>query len=168
MLNKWIVASQSKYYWLLLILLGISLEAVALFYQYGLGEWPCLLCIHVRIWVMAFIIVALLALLFQKHKLINSIFHLITAAIMFALVERSWQLLATERGWTFGSCDMELGVPPWFALDKWFPLVFEVQTSCGYTPQLLFGITMAEALMIMSVMLALVAVILSGASFIRR
>ena len=66
------------------------------------------------------------------------------------LLERSWQVLAVERGWTFGDCDMDLGMPSWFALDKWLPSVFEVQTSCGYTPLILFQISMAEALLVFS------------------
>ena len=35
--------SQSKLYWILLITLGLSLEAAALYYQYVLDEWPCVL-----------------------------------------------------------------------------------------------------------------------------
>ena len=66
-------------------------------------------------------------------------------------------MLGTERGTVFGECSMELGLPAWFALDKWFPLVFEVQASCGYTPELWSGFTMAEALVIIAVLLLLLA-----------
>jgi disulfide bond formation protein DsbB len=142
--------SHGKLYWILLIILGISLEGGALFYQYVLDEAPCVLCIHVRILVLGFVVLAILALLLGNNKWMNRGFHLINTIIMVGLVERSWQTLAVERGWVFGECDMESGLPSWFALDKWFPAVFEVQAACGYSPLIIFNITMAESLMIIS------------------
>jgi disulfide bond formation protein DsbB len=79
------------------------------------------------------------------------------ALLMGGMLERSWQLLGTERGWIFGSCNMDAGLPAWFALDRWFPAVFEVKDACGYTPELLFGVTMAEALLLFSLTLTLLA-----------
>ena len=81
------------------------------------------------------------------------------------LVERSWQVLAVERAWVFGDCDMDLDMPAWFALDKWLPSVFEVQTSCGYTPFVLFEITMAEALLVISIVLLIISSILFVSSW---
>ncbi len=139
--------SQSKSYWALILVGGLAMEAAALYYQYVLGEWPCVLCIHVRIWVFGFILLALLALLIRHSGWGTRIFHLMNSLLMLGFVERSWQVLAIERGWIFGDCTMESGLPTWFALDKWFPLIFEVQTSCGYTPFIIFKISMAEILM---------------------
>ena len=155
---------QGNLYWILLIILGISLVAGALFYQYVLDYSPCVLCIHVRIWVLGFVALAVLALLFDINQWFNRGFHLINTIIMVGLVERSWQTLAVERGWVFGECDMESGLPSWFALDKWFPAVFEVQAACGYTPLILFNITMAEVLMLVSSGLLLVSLALLVAS----
>ncbi len=142
--------SQNKLYWILLITLGLSLEAAALYYQYVLDEWPCVLCIHIRVWISGFIVLAVLALLVGSNRWLTRGLHLVNTVIMAGFVERSWQTLAVERGWVFGDCDMESGLPSWFALDKWFPAIFEVQTACGYTPLILFNITMAEVLMIVS------------------
>ena len=156
--------SHSKLYWILLIILGLSLEGSALYYQYVLDEWPCVLCIHVRIWVLGFIVLAVLALLVGGNRWITRGLHLINTVIMAGLVERSWQTLAVERGWVFGECDMESGLPSWFALDKWFPAVFEVLTACGYTPLIIFNITMAETLMFVSSSLLVVSLVLLVAS----
>ncbi len=159
--------SQSKLYWILLITLGLSLEAAALYYQYVLDEWPCVLCIHIRVWISGFIVLAVLALLVGSNRWLTRGLHLVNTVIMAGFVERSWQTLAVERGWVFGDCDMESGLPSWFALDKWFPAIFEVQTACGYTPLILFNITMAEVLMVVSssllgASLVLLAVSLAG------
>jgi disulfide bond formation protein DsbB len=142
--------SHGKLFWILLIILGISLESVALYYQYVLDESPCVLCIHIRVWIVGFVVLAIAALFIAHNKWLNSGFHLINTGLMVGFVERSWQTLAVERGWVFGECDMESGLPTWFALDKWFPAVFEVQAACGYTPLIIFNITMAEVLMLAS------------------
>ena len=144
-------------YWLMLLVIGVAFECVALFYQYVLDELPCVLCIHVRIWVFALILVSLSALWMRRHRLANLLSHVLTLVIALGLLERSYQLLGTERGFTFSDCGFDLGMPAWFAIDVWFPQLFKVQTSCGYTPELLFGITMAEALMVSSVLLLVLA-----------
>ena len=157
--------SHRKLYWVLLIILGLSLEGSALYYQYLLDEPPCVLCIHVRIWVLGFVVLAILALLVGNNRWVTRGLHLINTVIMVGLVERSWQTLAVERGWVFGECDMESGLPFWFALDKWFPAVFEVLTACGYTPLIIFNITMAESLMLISGALLVASLALLIASF---
>ncbi|MDH3389137.1 MAG: disulfide bond formation protein B [Gammaproteobacteria bacterium] len=157
--------SQQRRYWLFLVLLGIALEGAALYYQYVRDEWPCVLCIQVRIWVVAFTLLGLLAIFFTGFKVAMKVFHGISVVIMFGLLERSWRVLAVERGWIFGDCEMDLGMPAWFALDKWFPWIFEVQTSCGYTPLILFDISLAEVLLVFSVFLSIISAALFVASW---
>jgi len=157
-------------YWLGLLLLGLAMEGVALFYQYRLDYAPCVLCIHVRIWLLGLIALSALALGLRRWRYGAAAMHGLVALLMVGMVERSWQLLATERGWTFGSCNMDAGLPDWFALDRWFPLVFEVKEACGYTPELLFGVTMAEGLLIFSaalLMLALLQAVLTVRGIVR-
>lgn len=148
---------RSGWYWGGLLLLGLLMEGGALFYQYRLDYAPCVLCIHVRIWVLGMIVVAALALWLRRNRNVVLAGHGLVTLMMVGLVERSYQLLGTERGWFFGSCNMDAGLPDWFALDRWFPALFEVKEACGYTPLLPFGISMAEALMVFSVAMVGVA-----------
>jgi len=157
--------SRQRRYWAALVLIGIALEATALYYQYALDEWPCVLCIHVRIWVIAFILVGVIAFFSTRSSLAIRSAHGLNTIIMAGLLERSWRVLAVERGWIFGDCEMDLGMPAWFALDKWIPSLFEVQTSCGYTPLLFFGITMAEVLLVFSGVLLIISAALFFASW---
>ena len=157
--------SGQRRYWAALVLIGIVLEAAALYYQYVLDEWPCVLCIHVRIWVMAFILLGMIAIFCVQSKLAMRFAHGFNVIIMVGLVERSWNVLAVERGWIFGSCELDLGMPAWFALDKWVPSLFEVQTSCGYTPLILFNITMAEVLLVFSALLLIISAAVCFASW---
>ncbi len=160
--------SQHRLYWVALVLSGLALEAGALFYQYVLDEWPCVLCIHVRIWVLAFVLLGILALFFTGSRAAIRGFHAASVIIMLGLIERSWRVLAVERGWIFGDCEMDLGMPAWFALDKWFPWLFEVQTSCGYTPLIAFNISMAEVLLVISAALLLLCSTLFLASWFNK
>ena len=160
LINKLAMTGQSNWYWAGLLLLGIMQEVIALYYQYVLHKLPCVLCIHVRIWVMAMILVAILGLSIRK-KTLRNVAQVFIALISLGLLDRSWQLLGVERGFILGSCSMDPGLPSWFALDKWFPFMFEVQDMCGYTPVLLFGITMAEALLVLSAVLLLLSSILA-------
>ena len=158
--------SQQRLYWVLLALLGVFLEAAALYYQYVRGEWPCVLCIHVRIWVMAMIVVGIVGALYGGSPLVSRLCHLASVGVAIGFAERNYQVLAVERGWVFGDCSMELGMPWWFALDQWAPWIFEVQTSCGYTPYVLFDITMAETLVALSALLLLATIGLFAASWL--
>jgi disulfide bond formation protein DsbB len=164
MLTKLTLISRSSWYWLALVVIGLSFEAIALFYQHVLGEYPCVLCIHVRIWVLALIIVALAGIFVCRIRSLNALAHLSTIIVAFGLLDRAYRLLGTERGFYNGDCGFDLGLPAWFALDDWFPAIFKVETSCGYTPELLFGITMAEALIVISAVLVLVSVTMTSIS----
>jgi len=158
---------KSGLYWLALAVAGVAFEAVALFYQYVLEEMPCVLCIQVRLWMMALIVLSLLALLLRRVGFISRLAHVLTVVVAAGLLERSYQLLGTERGFAVGDCGFDLGLPAWFSPDKWFPAMFEVQTSCGYTPELLFGVTMAEALIVLSALFVLLSVSMATAAILR-
>ena len=160
--------SHSRKYWGFLFVTGIALLAVALFYQHALDYRPCLLCIQVRLWVSLFVIVSFIGFLIANSRVMNFIAHLSVVLIALALVDRSYQLLGTERGFVFGDCGFNLGLPAWFAIDEWLPSVYYVESACGYTPEIIFGITMAEALMLFSVVLLLASVCVFLASFLKR
>jgi disulfide bond formation protein DsbB len=157
---------KQRRYWAFLILAGLALEGGALFYQYVLGEYPCVLCIQVRMLVVAFVLLATVAIFYTESVGAMRFFHGINSLLMGWLVERSWQVLGVERGWIFGDCGMDLGLPDWFALDEWLPEVFEVQTSCGYTPIIIFDITMGECLLVISGALLIISAALFVTSWL--
>lgn len=149
--------SHSKWYWLFYIAAGTSLLTAALYFQFVLEELPCLICIQIRLLISLMIILAVAGLLFRNNRVMNTLTHLSTVFIALSLTERSYQLLGTERGFVFGDCGFSLGLPTWFAIEDWLPWMYRVETSCGYTPEIIFGITMAETLMLMSVFMVLLS-----------
>ena len=145
---KPIITPSNKTVWITLIMACLLFEAVALYYQYALDFLPCVVCIHVRVLLLGFLILSLIGLVSRRFLLARIVILLSLLTCSAALIERSWQLLGTERGFIMGSCSFDLGLPSWLALDEWMPFIFKVQTACGYTPELAFGISMAEALLV--------------------
>ena len=143
------------------MILGIIFEIIALYYQYQLDYYPCVLCIHVRLGVLGFILIAILAMIFKHLKAMVAISHLLVSLDFLWLLHRSYLLLGTERGFIESACTMEPGFPQWFAIDIWFPAVFQVWEPCGYTPELFWGITMAEMLLIFTMVMSLSAIVLA-------
>jgi disulfide bond formation protein DsbB len=150
-------ALTTKWYWGCLALLGVAMEAVALYYQYVLGDEPCQVCIHIRIWVAAFTLLAVLMLILPKHRLLNLLAHSAMLGCMIGFFERSKYLYDVEMGRGDGSCEFFLGFPEWFALDKWLPFIFEVRNLCGFTPDMVWGLSMSESLLSMSVGLIVIS-----------
>jgi disulfide bond formation protein DsbB len=166
MINNVYRISHSHWYWLFYITGSFVLLAVALYFQYIIETLPCVICIQVRLWLSLLILVAFAGLLTRNHRVMNFFANLSIVAIAVGLTERSYILLGTERGFVFADCGFNLGLPSWFAIDDWLPSLYRVETSCGYTPEIIFGITMAQALMVLSVCLLFISVCVFLASFI--
>jgi len=159
--------ASNRWYWLILTAAGFTMLATALFFQYGLDELPCVLCIQVRLWVSLLVLISLLGFYTRNARGYNIFANLSVVAIAIALAERSYQLLGTERGFLFGDCGFSLGLPSWFAIDDWLPWLYRIETSCGYTPEIAFGITMAEALIVLSVLLLVASVSITSSSLFK-
>ncbi|MCF6190497.1 MAG: disulfide bond formation protein B [Cocleimonas sp.] len=159
---------KGKTLWIGLIMLSLSMLGVAWFYQYFMDEPPCVLCIHFRLLFVVIIIVSLIGLLTRHYKLGNILSSFGVLASFAFMTERAYQTLGTERRFITSECTFGLNFPDWIAVDKWFPSFFQPMTSCGYTPEILFGITMAEALMVFTVVMTLFSLRVFILSFSRK
>ncbi len=133
-------------YWLAIAALGLAMEGVALYYQYGLNYGPCILCVQVRAWVLGIVLVAFAGLFVRRRRALNATAHALMLALSVGLLISSWETLSIERGWVEAGCEMQAEFPAWLPLHQWLPQAFEAWELCGYTPELAFGITMAEGL----------------------
>jgi len=149
---------QSRWYWLALVLFGIALLSVALYYQYALRDEPCQVCIHARLWVVAFTLIAIIMLITPQITLARVLGNLGVLIAGAGLFERSRYLYRLENGIGDGSCQFQLGMPNWFAVDRWMPWLFEVRNLCSFTPEMLLGLSMAETLMAVGAGVCLMAV----------
>ena len=147
----------SRKYWVFYAAFSLLLEVFALFYQYYLDYYPCVLCIHVRIILLGILIVSITSLIFYSKLVVRLLAHILLILSLILLTERSYNLLGVERGFIYGDCSMNSGLPSWFSIDQWFPLVFKIWEPCGYTPEIIFGVTMAETLIFLSISLLITA-----------
>lgn len=159
--------SHNRRYWQFYIIVSLLLLLIALYFQYIQELPPCLMCIQVRLLLSLLLPVSIIGLMSRSNRVVNLIAHISVVLIAAAFTERSYQLLGTERGFVFSDCGFELGLPSWFAIDEWLPWLYRVETTCGYTPDIIFGITMAEVLMLISVLLLSFSILVTLASFIR-
>ncbi len=142
---------RSSVYWLLILLFGLSLELIALYFQYQLGYGPCVLCVEIRAIVLAIIIIALFGIVFSSNRFMANFMNILLAATGVGFYLKSDYLLLIERNLVEGSCGFKANFPSWMPLDQWLPSVFEPWEACGYTPMLWFDITMAEGLVYCSI-----------------
>ena len=141
---------ESNAYWATMLLGGTFLMAVALYYQHAMGEDPCQACVQIRVWIVGGMFVSFVMLLLPSALVSNLLGQLVFLGAGVGLAERSWFLYQIENGRGDGSCGFMLGAPEWFPIDRWLPGIFEVRNLCSFTPDILFGISMAEALLIVS------------------
>ena len=118
---------------------GCGLTCRGTYYQYVLGDELRQVCIHARLWVAAFTLIALfMAAAPQKTALrIAANAGVLVASV--GLTERARYLYRLENGIGDGSCQFQLGMPDWFAVDRWMPWLFEVRNLCSFTPRCYLG-----------------------------
>lgn len=154
-------SAQCRYFWWALALLMLSLEAGALYFQHIERYYPCELCIYVRVWVAALFVLSLVALWLKRWRAGRVLCALAGLSLSVGLALETWNLLKVEYGiGDGGACGFKANFPNWAPLDTWFPWMFEVQDMCQATPPVLFGITMAQGLVIVSA--GLIAVFVLG------
>jgi len=154
-MNKLTSVFNSRRYWAGLALIGVAALAVALYYQYGVGDEPCQVCIHARLWVVALVLTGAVMCLLPLNRGTQLVANLVVLVSGAGLGERAWYLYQLENGIGNGSCQFQLGMPDWFAVDQWFPWLFEVRNLCSFTPEMLLGLSMAESLMLFAIGLCL-------------
>jgi|GEM_PF-3384740 len=74
------------------------------------------------------------------------------------LLKCSWNLLEVERGFIIGRCSIRPKLL----------LIFKTKAACDYTTTLLFGVTMAETLIAIYVVLLIISTVLAVCGFISK
>ena len=155
---SWQSLSLRSLWWAMLIL-GGGMFAAALYWQYALGEDPCQVCVHARLWVVGIALIGALMLILPDttSARMGGLILLLLSSV--GLGERAYYLYEIENFRGDGSCQFTLGMPDWFAVDRWFPALFEVRNICSYTPEIALGVSMAEALIIFSLLTVIVCMV---------
>ena len=133
--------------WSYTLLLALGLEAGALVFQYLLDYGPCALCVQIRATLFGALLLAVAGKIFSARA-IQTLIAMLLVPLMAFLLYQSYQVLGIERYWFESSCTLSDPFPSWLPLHLWLPAIFEPWELCGYTPEIIKGITMAEVLIV--------------------
>ncbi|WP_045857318.1 disulfide bond formation protein B [Teredinibacter purpureus] len=137
--------------WLAIFMVCVGLEAGAIYFQEVLMYYPCELCIYTRVWMTAMALFALVAIPLRHNVWARRACIVIQLVLTFGLIRVVWKLLGIEYGWgPDGACSLYANFPQWAPLDEWLPVLFKVQDSCAATPKVLFSLSMADGLAVVS------------------
>lgn len=145
--------------WWAVFALSSGLLAAALYWQYVIGDDPCQVCIQARLWAVALGLVGALMLLLPESPVTRLLGLGLTFIASAGMGERAYYLYEIENFRGDGSCEFTLGMPSWFAVDQWFPALFEVRNICSYTPEIAFGVSMAEALIVIAFVVCIITLL---------
>ena len=154
--------TKGRLLWWAIFALGSSLLVAALYWQYVLGDDPCQVCIKARMWAVGIGLVGAFMLMLPDTLLYRLAGFALTLLTGAGMGERAFYLYEIENFRGDGSCEFTLGMPSWFAVDQWFPALFEVRNICSYTPEIAFGVSMAEALIGIAAAVCVLALLGSG------
>lgn len=142
--------STQKPFYAFILFSALSLEGAALFFQYGLGLSPCVMCVYERLALFGILFASFLGLLHPK----NLICRLLTLIMMW-LSSLKGVLIALKH------VDYQLNPSPWnqcaflpdfpksLPLNEWFPFLFQPTGSCNDIVWSFLGFSMAQWILVM-------------------
>ncbi len=131
--------------WAFLMISAISFEIIALYFQYGMGLEPCIMCIYQRVAVLGIAIACIPPLINPKMKPLRYLGHIgwFVAAGWGVKLAREHVLMQDPENFMLAmSCDIFPNFPDWMPLHVWFPAVFEPRGTCDSIDWQFLGLSM--------------------------
>jgi disulfide bond formation protein DsbB len=152
--------AQTRSAWLILAISAFGLEIAALWFQYGMGLDPCVMCVYERLAVIGLMLAGVVGMLQPRAALLRGFGYLVWAAsaawgLQLALEHVGYQTDTTGAL----SCSFLPNFPAWLPLDEWLPAVFLPTGYCDDVQWQWQSLTMAEW---MIVVFAIYLLILAG------
>ncbi len=137
--------SEKRSAWLLLVISSLLLELTALYFQYGMGLQPCVLCVYERLAIVGLFIAGIIGFLAPRTLILR----LIAIALgLFSSIKglmisiRHLDLQMNPKPWK--QCEFLPNFPETLPLHQWLPSLFNPTGSCDNSQWSLFGITMVQ------------------------
>lgn len=137
--------------WLVLGLSALTLELIALYFQYGMGLEPCVMCIYQRTAVFGILFSALPAVAFPNNIVARSISFTgwgISSIWGFLIAKEHVDMQNPDNFMLLLSCDVFPNFPNWLALHQWLPSIFEARGTCGDIDWSFVGLSMPSWMMV--------------------
>lgn len=139
-------ASRSRRTWSLLLLSALILEGIALFFQYGMGLEPCIMCIYQRNAVFGVALAALIGISSPGSTAVRllAIAGWGVSAIWGLLIAIEHVDIQTAANPFFAPCAIVPNFPAWLPLHEWVPAVFAATGDCGNIDWSMLGLSMPQ------------------------
>lgn len=138
-----------RFSWIMLLLLGIVLEACGLYFQYELRLPPCVNCVYERAFYLSFILAGLIGFIRPSNFLFRNLANLtfLSGSIggVFVAFDHITSVYQTGLG---ASCKLRASFPDFLKLDEWLPWMFSPTASCEPLNWSLLGLSMPEWILI--------------------
>lgn len=153
--------SETRSAWLLLAFSALALESTALYFQYGMGLQPCVLCVYERVAMIGLLVAGIIGALAPRAlvvRLIALALGLFSGIKGLMISLRHLDLQMNPAPWK--QCEFIPNFPETLPLHKWLPALFSPTGSCNESQWSLFGITMVQWLVFIFAVYVVVLVIL--------
>lgn len=131
--------------WFALFITAFTLEAAALFFQYGMDLKPCIMCVYQRTAVMGLIFAGLVGMTMPKNFIVRVVAWVswgVSAIWGFLIAQEHADIQANPEDHFFLTCDFLPNYPSWMPLHEWFPQVFNPTGDCGNIDWQFIGLSM--------------------------
>lgn len=131
--------------WLLLGSSALILELVALYFQYGMGLEPCVMCIYQRTAMLGVAVAGYIGAVAPQQVIVRFIAYVawLVAAIWGLLIAYEHVQMQNPDNFLLAmSCDIYPNFPAWFAIHQWFPAIFEARGTCDSIDWQFLGLSM--------------------------
>jgi len=164
MVNGNLIFPQTRLAWLALAASALGLEAAALWFQYGMGLDPCVMCVYERVAVFGVLFAGLLGLVNPRLALLRFGGYLLWGVasgwgLLLALEHVGIQIDKTAAL----NCSFLPDFPAWLSLHEWLPAVFLPTGYCDDIQWRWLSLSMAEW---MVVVFAIYVLILAAVVFV--
>ncbi len=139
--------------WQLLAVTALALELSALFFQYGLGLEPCIMCIYQRVAIWSIFFAGIVGS-FGCHFILTRILAYALWAVgavwglLIAIEHVDMQAAASSPMSFLYSCDFVPNFPSWAPIHQWLPMLFEASGDCGEIAWQFLGWSMPQWMII--------------------
>lgn len=137
--------------WLFLAASALLLEVIALYFQYGMGLEPCVMCIYQRTAVFGIFLAAIPATLAPQNAVARTLSFSGwgVASIWGAkIANQHVDMQNPDNFMLLLSCDAFPNFPTWAAIHEWFPAIFEARGTCGDIDWSFLGLSMPNWMLI--------------------
>lgn len=158
-LSRW---PAQRWPWLLLAASAFGLELGALYFQYGMGLEPCVMCVYQRAGVAGILLAGLVGASAPNYSLVRTLaftLWLVSAIWGFDIAYEHVQMQNPDNFLLAMSCDIYPNFPDWLAIHQWFPAIFEARGTCDSIDWTFLSLSMPTWLAVSFAIYSLLAVV---------